>query len=178
MTQEGSVHEVAALLDALSRPGTAEESAAQASLMQFASKPEFITCLNHLFADASQAPLHLRQLAGLLLKNQVKGGYLEDASPASKDDLKRGALKTLASSEEALRKVAGTLITTLVSLLGIASWPHLVPTLCSMLTSEDLGPIEGAFDAILKLCEDNAEELDSGEGIHSTLPPPVVAFFD
>ncbi len=170
MTLEESVREVAALLDALSRPGTAEESAAQASLTQFGSKPEFITCLNHLFADASQAPLHLRQLAGLLLKNRVKGGCLGDASHALKDDVKRGALKALGSSEVALRKVAGTLVTTSVSLLGIADWPHLVPTLCSMLANEDLSSVEGALDAILKLCQDNAEELDSGEGILSTLP--------
>ncbi len=169
MTQEESVREVAALLGALSRPGTVEESAAQASLTQFGSKPEFITCLTNLFADAEQAPVHLRQLAGLLLKNRVKGGCLRDASHASKNDVKRGALKALASSEVALRKAAGTLVTTLVSLLGIAGWPHLVPTLCCMLASEDLGSVEGAFDAILKLCEDNAKELDSGEGIHSNL---------
>ena len=61
----------------------------------------------------------------------------------------------------------------------LSQWPELLPQLCNMLDSENYQVCEGAFGALQKICEDNAEMLDQDEVNRplNVLVPKFLQFF-
>lgn len=78
-----------------------------------------------------------------------------------------------------IRSTAGTLITTIVSLGGLHSWPEVIPQLLQSLDSNDPYLLQGTFDALKKICEDSKEDLedDSFFSVLDALILKLIQFF-
>ena len=141
-----------------------------------------------------------REMAGLLLKNalikppllqqqlqQHRYGPGERArlimveSFDANAELKHVFLKCITDSEVAVRNVAGTCIAAIISnpnlakgnVLSLDQWPEMLSFMTSCLKGEQNGDngVNGAFNALVKLCEDNPSALDS-----ETLGRPLNTF--
>ncbi|CAN0143401.1 unnamed protein product, partial [Laminaria digitata] len=104
----------------------------------------------------------LRQLAGLVLKNLVKTAF-KRLAPDAQAIVRERVLLAARDPSQALRHTAGSVVTTIVSTTRLSEWPELLPALVGMLESGDAGLGDGALNALLKICEDSAEELNSEE---------------
>lgn len=63
-------------------------------------------------------------------------------------------------------------------LLGdLTQWPDLLPKLCEHLESDNYASCEGAFGALQKICEDNAQMLD-GDVLHNPLAVLIPKFLE
>ncbi|RRT43756.1 hypothetical protein BHE74_00035122 [Ensete ventricosum] len=74
--------------------------------------------------------------------------------------IKSELLPCLGASDRTIRSTVGTIISVLVQLDRVAGWPELLQVLARCLASNDFNHMEGAMDAIYKICEDVPEELD------------------
>lgn len=70
-------------------------------------------------------------------------------------------LPSLGAADRHIRSTAGTIISVLVQIDGVAGWPELLQALVSSLDSSDVNHVEGAMDALSKICEDVPQLLDS-----------------
>lgn len=95
--------------------------------------------------------MEVRQAAGLLLKNNLKNAYTS-MPMANKEFIKSELLPCLGAGDRQIRSTAGTIISVLVQLGGVTSWPELLNTLVKCLDSNDLNHMEGAMDALSKAC--------------------------
>ena len=94
--------------------------------------------------------------------------------------IKQECLQAVGDPSPLIRATVGIIITTLSSKGGLQSWPELLPALCNMLDSEQYNVCEGAFGALLKICEDSAEALDADIATRpsSILIPKFLQFFN
>jgi transportin-1 len=74
--------------------------------------------------------------------------------------LKNEILPCVADPVVSVRHTAGTIITTIVTKEDFTAWPNLLPTLVQLLDSPDFNQVEGAFNTLFKLCEDNTRKFD------------------
>ncbi|EWM27737.1 transportin-1 isoform 1 [Nannochloropsis gaditana] len=178
------------LLSVLRDPTNSQYAEAQRHLETHQGDAQFLLCLAYVLAGTTreQVPDHVRQLAGLLLKNYVlrhTKEFVQDtemsASTASagvpsgvapitaiaqiRAYVKLQALVAARDANKSVRNTAGILITTLATHtlragvpLGVA-WPELFPALLAMLGSEQAPAIEGAFSSLVKILEDCGQEL-------------------
>ncbi|KAJ6739285.1 TRANSPORTIN 1 ISOFORM 1 [Salix koriyanagi] len=65
------------------------------------------------------------------------------------------------AADRHLRSTAGTIISVIVQLGGISGWPELLQAVITCLDSNDLNHMEGAMDALSKICEDIPQVLDT-----------------
>ncbi|THG00583.1 hypothetical protein TEA_008251 [Camellia sinensis var. sinensis] len=105
-------------------------------------------------------PMEVRQAAGLLLKNNLRAAFKSMASPCQQH-IKSELLPCLGAADRHIRSTAGTIISELVQIGGVFGWPELLHTLVQCLDSNDLNHMEGAMDALSKICEDIPQVLDS-----------------
>ncbi|KAG6536072.1 hypothetical protein ZIOFF_001114 [Zingiber officinale] len=103
--------------------------------------------------------LEVRQAAGLLLKNNLRATF-SSLSSSYRQYIKSELLPCLGASDRTIRSTVGTVISVLVQLERVAGWPELLQALAQCLASNDFIHMEGAMDAIYKICEDIPEELD------------------
>ena len=78
-----------------------------------------------------------------------------------------------------IRNAAGVLITQLVTISGLESWPDLLPALLQLLKSDNQDYIITSLSCLSKLMEDNIYELDSAKVNHplNELIPLFLSFF-
>jgi hypothetical protein len=100
-----------------------------------------------------------RQAAGLLLKNNLRATF-SSMPPASQQYVKSELLPCIGATNKAIRSTVGTVISVLFQIVRVAGWIELFQALHQCLDSNDLDHMEGAMDAIYKICEDVPEELD------------------
>ncbi len=103
-----------------------------------------------------------RSLSGLILKNNAKA-FFDKFPDWCKEYIKRECIRCIGDSSQLIRATIGILITTIVTKIGLASWPDLLPALCEHLESENYTNCEGSFGALQKICEDSHEQLDSDQ---------------
>ena len=95
--------------------------------------------------------MEVRQAAGLLLKNNLKTA-LKTMPPANQQYIKSELLPCLGAADRHIRSTAGTIISVFVQLGGVVGWPELLLALVKCLDSNDLNHMEGALDALSKVC--------------------------
>uniref|UniRef100_A0A5B6Z443 Transportin-1 n=1 Tax=Davidia involucrata TaxID=16924 RepID=A0A5B6Z443_DAVIN len=88
--------------------------------------------------------------------------------------IKSELLPCLGAADRHIRSTAGTIISVLVQLGGVFGWPELLHTLVKCLDSNDLNHMEGAMDALSKICEDIPQVLDSD--MPGLSEPPINVF--
>ncbi|CAM9750697.1 unnamed protein product, partial [Scytosiphon promiscuus] len=166
-----AVAEIVQLLSVLNNPSQAEQHAqAQQQLGTFQANPQFGLYLAHMMAHPSaQVDEGLRQLAGLVLKNLVKTTFKASyhrtrrLEPQAQAIIRERVLVGARDTSQVLRHTAGSVVTTIVSATRLSEWPELLPALVGMLESGDAGLGDGALNALVKICEDSAEDLNSEE---------------
>lgn len=82
----------------------------------------------YLATQDESSPLEVRQSAGLLLKNNLRNAYAA-APPEFKLYIRNQMLPCLASATKVLRHTAGTIVSVIVGVAGLAAWPELVSAL-------------------------------------------------
>eukprot|EP00903_Cladosiphon_okamuranus_P010633 g10055.t1 len=162
--QPQAVGEIVQLLTVLNNPAEADQHAqAQQQLATFQANPQFGLYLSHMMAHPSpQVDERLRQLAGLVLKNLVKSTF-KRLEPQAQAIIRERVLLAARDPSQVLRHTAGSVVTSIVSATRLSQWPELLPALVGMLESGDVGLGDGALNALVKICEDSAQELNSEE---------------
>ena len=110
---------------------------------------------------------HTRQLAFILLKNNVKRIY-PSMPQQLKHRIKETTLSILGDETRNLRHMVGVVVTGILqnSTYGFEDWPELLPKIVEALEkgkSSDSVPavlIEGIFSALDKICEDCSDTLE------------------
>lgn len=96
-------------------------------------------------------PIGIRQAAGLLLKNNLKRVWISMAQENQKY-IKSELLPCLGAVDRHIRTTVGTIISEVVNIEGVSGWLELLPALVSCLDSNDLNHMDGAMDALSKVC--------------------------
>lgn len=132
--------------------------------------PDVNNYLSYLLVRSGNVDLAIRQAAGLLLKNNIRA-HAEPREPhADRDYVKQLVLDGLRDQQAYVRNISATVITTIISADGVYAWPNLLPTLLNIIDAgDDENAVLGAFNALTKICEDVAKDLDEP---HANQDPP------
>ncbi|XP_010526881.1 PREDICTED: transportin-1-like [Tarenaya hassleriana] len=144
----------------ISPSSTVDKSQIWQQLQHFSQFPDFNNYLVFILVRAEGRSIEVRQAAGLLLKNNLRGAYASMA-PENQKYIKSELLPCLGAADRQIRTTVGTIISVIVQLEGVSGWPELLPALVNCLDSNDLNHMEGAMDALSKVCEDVPQVLDS-----------------
>lgn len=160
--REEGLREILTLLRESQSPDTATQRAVQQNLEELNKYPDFNNYLMFVLTQLTTEDEPTRSLSGLILKNNVKKHYNE-LLPNVTEFIKRECLNSIGDPSPLIRATIGILITMIASKADFSSWPELLPTLCNMLDSQDYNVCEGAFGALMKICEDSSEALDADQ---------------
>lgn len=94
--------------------------------------------------------MEVRQAAGLLLKNNLRQAF-KTMPLANQQYVKSVTLPCMGAVDRQIRSTAGTIISTMVQIGGVAGWPELLHALVKCLDSNDVNHMEGAMDALSKV---------------------------
>ncbi|KAL3645630.1 Transportin-1 [Castilleja foliolosa] len=158
--QEEGLREICGLLEQQMAPSSDDKSLIWQKLHHYSQFPDFNNYLAFIFAHAEGIPLEVRQAAGLFLKNNLRSAY-ETMPPANQQYIKSEMLPCLGVADRQIRSTAGTIISTLVQIAGVSGWLELLLALEKCLDSNDVNHMDGAMDALSKICEDVPQVLDS-----------------
>nr|XP_034927510.1 transportin-1-like isoform X1 [Populus alba] len=159
--QEEGFKEICGLLEhQISPTSTADKLQIWQQLQNFSQFPDFNNYLAFILSRAEGKSVEIRQAAGLLLKNNLRNAY-KTMTPAYQQYIKSELLPCLGAADRHIRSTVGTIISVVVQLGGILGWPELLQALITCLDSNDLNHMEGAMDALSKICEDIPQVLDS-----------------
>lgn len=95
--------------------------------------------------------MEVRQAAGLYLKNNLRNVY-KLMQPEHQHYVKSELLPCLGAADKHIRSTTGTIISVVAQTGGISQWPELLQALVNCLDSNDLNHMEGAMDALSKVC--------------------------
>uniref|UniRef100_M4F875 Transportin-1 n=1 Tax=Brassica campestris TaxID=3711 RepID=M4F875_BRACM len=153
--------EICTLLEQQISPSSAvDKSQIWKQLQHFSQIPDFNNYLVFILARAEGKSIEIRQAAGLLLKNNLKGAY-PSMSRENQKYIKSELLPCLGAVDRNIRTTVGTIISVIVNIEEGSGWPELLPALVTCLDSNDLNHMDGAMDALSKICEDIPHVLDS-----------------
>ncbi|KAL5788948.1 hypothetical protein ACOSP7_005897 [Xanthoceras sorbifolium] len=159
--QEEGFREICGLLEQqISPSSTADKSQIWQQLQHYSHFPDFNNYLAFILARAEGKSVEIRQAAGLLLKNNLRTAY-KSMVPANQQYIKSELLPCLGAADRHIRSTVGTIVSVVVQLGGILGWPELLQALLNCLDSNDVNHMEGAMDALSKICEDIPQVLDS-----------------
>ncbi|PIN01121.1 Karyopherin (importin) beta 1 [Handroanthus impetiginosus] len=171
--QEEGLREICGLLEQQMAPTSGDKSMIWQRLQHYSQFPDFNNYLAFIFARAEGTSVEVRQAAGLLLKNNLRSAF-KTMPPANQQFIKSELLPCMGAADRQIRSTAGTIISTFVQIEGVAGWPELLQALVKCLDSNDTNHMEGAMDALSKICEDVPQVLDSD--IPGLSEPPINAF--
>ncbi|KAK6130104.1 hypothetical protein DH2020_036154 [Rehmannia glutinosa] len=158
--QEEGLREICGLLEQQMAPTSGDKSMIWQRLQHYSQFPDFNNYLAFIFARAEGISVEVRQAAGLLLKNNLRSAF-ETMPPANQQYIKSELLPCMGAADRHIRSTAGTIISTFVQIGGVAGWSELLHALVKCLDSNDVNHMEGAMDALSKICEDVPQLLDS-----------------
>ncbi|GAV77247.1 HEAT domain-containing protein/IBN_N domain-containing protein/HEAT_EZ domain-containing protein [Cephalotus follicularis] len=159
--QEEGLREICGLLEQqISPTSTIDKSQIWQQLQHYSQFPDFNNYLAFILARAEGKPVEIRQAAGLLLKNNLRTAYTTMA-PANQQYIKSELLPSLGAADRHIRLTVGSIVSVVVQLGGVLGWPELLQALVNFLESNELNHMEGAMDALSKICEDIPQVLDS-----------------
>ncbi|KAI4374895.1 hypothetical protein MLD38_012834 [Melastoma candidum] len=157
--KEEGLNEICALLEQHISPAS-DQSRIWQQLQHYTQFPDFNNYLAFIFARAEGKTVEIRQVAGLLLKNNLRTAY-RALDPGYQQYIKSELLPCLGAPEKHIRSTVGTIISVIVQQGRISGWLELLQALVQCLDSNDLNHMEGSMDALSKICEDIPHELDS-----------------
>ncbi|XP_077248702.1 transportin-1-like [Tasmannia lanceolata] len=157
--KEEGLREICGLLEQHISP-TSDQPRIWQQLQHYSQFPDFNNYLAFILARAEGKSVEIRQAAGLLLKNNLRTAFNSMASPYQQY-IKSELLPCLGAADRHIRSTVGTIISVVIQEGRIFGWPELLQALVQCLNTNDLNHMEGAMDALFKICEDIPEELDA-----------------
>jgi importin subunit beta-1 len=164
-----SHQEIVSLLENTLSPDAGARHSAESSLEQFAQAqfPAYVHSLSLVLSDNSgSTPSHIRNAAGLLVKNALSARegaraeglaarWRETLDDGTKNQLKQAILQTLASNDRNARNVSGQVIAAVAAIeLPNGAWNDLIPTLLQGVNQqENTGLRQASLQAIGYVCE-------------------------
>lgn len=147
-------------------------------MQSFNQFPDFNNYLVFIFAKMKDQPEHIRTVAGIVLKNNLRDLYPQ-MTEQTKYYIKCEILSCIGDSMISVRRTLASIIVTLIVKGGLKNWPNLLQTLVSCLDSNDDNVVDGAFRILLLICEDYGHKLDSEENGRplTFLIPKFLQFF-
>ncbi|KAK9476078.1 armadillo-type protein [Lipomyces japonicus] len=127
------------------------------------SQVELNNYLVYLFVNpTTDAEVHLRASAGLMLKNNLLTRWDEIHNhPTILNYIKDQIVLGLTQPFNIVRNISGSAISALVARGGFKEWPEVLPKLMAMAEHENSVVQEGALSALSKLFEDSGALLDA-----------------
>lgn len=157
--KEEGLREICGLLEEYRSP-TSDQARIWQQLQRYSQLPDFGNYLAFILARAEGKSVEVRQAAGLLLKNNLRTSFhLMIAS--YQQYIKSELLPCLGAPDRHLRSTVGTVVSVIVQQVQVRGWPELMQALVQCFDSNDFNHMEGALDALSKICEDIPEELDA-----------------
>jgi hypothetical protein len=175
--QEG-LRQIIEILRESQSPNTLVQRKVQEKVEELSRYPDFTRYLLFVLTKFSQADEASRSLAGIILKNNIKAWYLSYPEDV-KVYVKRESLRALGDHSKLIRATIGMIITAIAQVGDLVNWPELLPCLYQLMDSPDFFTVEGAMNALHKICEDCGERLES-EALNrplNTLIPKFIQFF-
>ncbi|WCJ35060.1 transportin 1 [Euphorbia peplus] len=157
--KEEGLREICGLLGQHISPVSDNKARIWQQLQHYALFPDFNNYLAFVFARAQGTPVEIRQAAGLLLKNNLKNTFAS-MDPGYQHYIKAELLPCLGAADKHIRCTVGTIISVVIQQVRVLGWPELLQALIQCLDSNDINHMEGAMDALSKICEDVPQELD------------------
>ncbi|KAF6135688.1 hypothetical protein GIB67_028259 [Kingdonia uniflora] len=158
--EEAGLREICGLLEQHISP-TSNKSPIWQQLQHCGQFPDFNNYLAFILVRAEQGTsVEIRQASGLLLKNNLRTAF-KSLPPAYQQYIKSELLPCLGAADRHIRSTVGTIISVVVQQGGVSGWPELLQALVHCLDSNDINHMDGAMDALSKICEDIPQELDS-----------------
>eukprot|EP00123_Amoebidium_parasiticum_P014138 comp22354_c0_seq1/m.33276 comp22354_c0_seq1/g.33276 ORF comp22354_c0_seq1/g.33276 comp22354_c0_seq1/m.33276 type:complete len:901 (-) comp22354_c0_seq1:815-3517(-) len=134
----------------------------QIKLEQYNQIPDFNSYLIFILTQQREQEVATRSLAGLILKNNVRMYYSNFPSQVA-DFIKAECLNCVGDSAPLIRATIGILITTICSRDPL-SMTFFIPHLLNYCDSQNDDVVEGAINALQKVCEDSSQTLMHMEG--------------
>ncbi|CAH8460580.1 unnamed protein product [Dicrocoelium dendriticum] len=156
---EDGIRQTLELLHNCHSSDTGVQKAVHEKFAELNKFPDFNKYLAFILFDAVNESDSTRSMSGLILKNNLKT-HFKLCPPELITFIKDGCLSHLSDPSLMMRSTVGILITTIVTLGGLETWPELLPKLIDCLQSGDMNVIEGAFGALAKICEDSSTQLE------------------
>jgi len=124
-------------------------------------------------------PEDTRQVAGLYLKNVIHDRF-RDIPPVVLNYVKDNILQAVGDPSRVVRSTVGTCIEMIARNVGLQNWPQLLPGIGACLDGNNDALKEGAFNALLKICEQDPRAMDEerlGRPLN-WLVPKLLPYFD
>ncbi|EDQ91738.1 uncharacterized protein MONBRDRAFT_17564 [Monosiga brevicollis MX1] len=175
---QGFVQQVLQVLVQCQSTNSQEMAASQEMLKQLNERPEVNIYLCHILVNEVSVGPNTRSMAAILLKNNVRWNIDKLSFPIVQY-LKNEAVRALADPSQLVRKVAATLVSTLVVRLGLKHWPEAIPTLLHLMQNSDPNGLEGTLTALTFICEDDAPwlcEYEAGRLVDLIMKTVVLLF--
>jgi len=154
---EARLGQLCQLFTLASSPDNNVQQQVMQTLNQFSSMPDFNMYLVTVFAKMQGQNEIVRQRAGLLLKTNL--GRAATIPPQVADYIQVNALAAVRDPSKVIRHTAGTVITTIVAKVGVASCCQTLDKLAECLGDASAEVVEGSFNALNKICEDGVNVL-------------------
>ncbi|XP_052073845.1 transportin-1-like isoform X1 [Mytilus californianus] len=158
--EENGLQQILQLLKESQSPDNATQRNVQQKLEELNKYPDFNNYLIFVLTKLKTEDDPTRSLSGLILKNNVRAHFEKFPSEVT-TFIKQECLNNIGDPSPLIRATIGILVTTIVAKGELRNWQELLPSLCNSLDSDDYNVCEGAFGALQKICEDNAEDLDN-----------------
>lgn len=122
--------------------------------------PDFNSYLAFVLCELKTEDDATRSVAGLILKNNVREYYPSFPNEV-KEFVKQECLSAIGDQSPLIRATVGLVVSMIANKGELINWPEVLSTLCQFIESQDQFLCEGAFSALLKICEDCSDQLDS-----------------
>jgi transportin-1 len=148
------------VLQALRDPSRPDHLQAMQGLDSFCGNGSFILHLLYIFVHGAGIPVpsDIRALGGFILKNYALK-HLDELPAVVVYKLKADCLSALCDSVPDIVNTTGIIFGTLTKDYPIEKWGEILPRLFEMLDSGDAHVVDGALQAMKRICEDSCEQL-------------------
>jgi len=154
---EAGVTQICQLFELASSPDNNVQQQVMQQLNHFSQMPDFNMYLVTIFAARPNQPEVVRQRAGLLLKTDLS--RIASLTVPVAEYIQARALDAVRDPSRVIRHTAGTVITTIVQKMGVASCFKTLDKLAEFLGDANPQVVEGSFNALNKICEDGVSML-------------------
>lgn len=147
---------------ALRDPTSANHAAALGVLQTDAHNPTFVLHMVHLFAQARDVPVDVRQLAGLVVKNYIiLASHFPNLETSVQSLVKRSIVSAISDPEPSVRNTATNLLGGISRKLPVEIWSDMVETIIQNLNanSQNADCLDGSLMALKRLSEDSGEAM-------------------
>ncbi|ORY98161.1 armadillo-type protein [Syncephalastrum racemosum] len=179
--QQQGLQDLLILLRDAVRPECRDQALVQQQLASFNKIPDYNSYLVYILTQMPNEESYTRAIAGLTLKNNIRSFFNSMPLPVL-DYVKACCAHALDAPDPDLnvRKSIGSVITAIVTRGQAHNWPDILQRLVHKLDDPNPIVVEMAFDALGKICEDAARDLDQEmDGIRplNFMIPKFIEFF-